>query len=649
MSLLVSYDAAGQGIDMSGTTTGGGIFYNASSATTTLLGAVDANTLAYRVSGMGNVRYFLISGVVNVATGDAIISQMIWADANFNPLLVWSDMRLFVNLSQDLSGWVSYSILNGADAIGGNNFPDFIKAGAGNDYVEGLGGNDTLWGESGDDTLFGGLGSDIIDGGVGVDTIVFIGPFSDYRIDIDSSGTITFSDRVAGRDGVDTARSIERFQFSDGIRVISSLANTAPVAANGTASTAEDTAVSGTLPAASDANGDAVSYSRASNPSNGTVTVSSNGGYTYTPAANFNGSDSFTFTVSDGKGGSNTYTQTITVAPVNDAPVVANAIPDQSVTVGNAFSYTVAANAFTDVDNATLTYSATLASGAALPSWLSFNASTRSFSGKPDPSALGRIDLLVTASDGTLFVTDTFVVAIRSGSTTPAALTTGPANDSVAGGDGNDTVDSGDGNDWIAGGLGDDQLRGGAGIDTALFTANAAEYKVTRTPEGGLLVNGPEGRDQLTGVERLSFADSSLAFDLGVGEKAGGAVLLIGAVLGRGAFGFKKELMASVIDLFDQGFTINQLAGAIMRLPIWGGVLTPTNSSLDIARYLLNVVNGRSPTQAELDTAVTQIDTLPQGEFLANLALSVANQEQVQLTGLRTTGFEYGPVTPPGG
>ena len=83
----------------------------------------------------------------------------------------------------------------------------------------------------------------------------------------------------------------------------------------------EDTVKTGTLPVASDVDGDAVTYGKASDPAHGTVVVNADGSYTYTPAANYNGADSFTYTVSDGKGGSNTYTVAITVTPVNDAPV----------------------------------------------------------------------------------------------------------------------------------------------------------------------------------------------------------------------------------------------------------------------------------------------------------------------------------------
>ena len=64
------------------------------------------------------------------------------------------------------------------------------------------------------------------------------------------------------------------------------------------------------------------------------------------------------------------------------------------------------------MDNASLTYKATLASGAALPSWLSFDAATRTFSGTPPQNFNGSIDLKVTASDGSLSTSDTFTLTV---------------------------------------------------------------------------------------------------------------------------------------------------------------------------------------------------------------------------------------------
>ena len=109
------------------------------------------------------------------------------------------------------------------------------------------------------------------------------------------------------------------------------------------------------------------------------------------------------------------------------APTVANAIPDQSVKKGMALSYAFPANTFSDPNDDTLTYTATQADGTALPTWLSFTASTRTFSGTA-PSATGTVSVKVTASDGTESVSDTFDIAI----TNTAPTVANPIPDQVA-------------------------------------------------------------------------------------------------------------------------------------------------------------------------------------------------------------------------
>ena len=96
--------------------------------------------------------------------------------------------------------------------------------------------------------------------------------------------------------------------------------NDAPVAGPATIRTPEDTAVTGRLPQAVDAERDPVSYSVATGPAKGELVLGSDGSYTYTPHANANGSDSFVYRVSDGQD-STLHTVTIVIDPVNDAPV----------------------------------------------------------------------------------------------------------------------------------------------------------------------------------------------------------------------------------------------------------------------------------------------------------------------------------------
>ncbi|MFZ2297694.1 MAG: Ig-like domain-containing protein, partial [Aquabacterium sp.] len=67
--------------------------------------------------------------------------------------------------------------------------------------------------------------------------------------------------------------------------------NLNPTSGNDSATTEEDTPVSGQVVAA-DADGNTLSYALGTGPGNGVVTVNPDGSWTYTPGANFNGSDS---------------------------------------------------------------------------------------------------------------------------------------------------------------------------------------------------------------------------------------------------------------------------------------------------------------------------------------------------------------------
>ncbi len=126
--------------------------------------------------------------------------------------------------------------------------------------------------------------------------------------------------------------------------------NDAPTAQPQTIETNEDTGVSGLL-GANDIDSSALTYALVSGPTNGTVVVNSDGTFTYTPAANINGTDSFTFKANDGFLDSNVATVSITVNAVNDAPVAFNqAIQTNEDT---AVSGLLGAN---DIDSSALTF-----------------------------------------------------------------------------------------------------------------------------------------------------------------------------------------------------------------------------------------------------------------------------------------------------
>lgn len=129
--------------------------------------------------------------------------------------------------------------------------------------------------------------------------------------------------------------------------------NVAPVANNDDVSTDEDTAVSGNvLTNDSDADGNTLTAIKVSDPSHGSITLNSDGSFTYTPAANYNGSDSFTYKANDGTADSNVATVSITVNAINDAPVATN--DSFSTNEDTALTSNVLTND-TDVDRNTLT------------------------------------------------------------------------------------------------------------------------------------------------------------------------------------------------------------------------------------------------------------------------------------------------------
>ncbi|MHA2211296.1 MAG: Ig-like domain-containing protein, partial [Candidatus Thorarchaeota archaeon] len=129
----------------------------------------------------------------------------------------------------------------------------------------------------------------------------------------DTPGTYTVAYRLV--DDFDAAGNIQT------AKIVVLPLNIAPVAEDDAVSTAEDTAIAiDVLDNDSDANGDALTIDSIAPPSHGTVELV-DGLITYTPDANYNGPDSFTYTISDGNGGTDNAMVTITVNPVNDAPV----------------------------------------------------------------------------------------------------------------------------------------------------------------------------------------------------------------------------------------------------------------------------------------------------------------------------------------
>ena len=134
-------------------------------------------------------------------------------------------------------------------------------------------------------------------------------------------------------DGSETSSDSFVYQVADGnggfdtemVAIIVTPVNDAPVANNESYSVAEDITLTSpfdVLANDADAEGDSLSISLIDPPDHAAAfTLNPNGSFNYVPVANFFGMDTFIYRIDDGNGGFDTATVTITVTPVNDAPV----------------------------------------------------------------------------------------------------------------------------------------------------------------------------------------------------------------------------------------------------------------------------------------------------------------------------------------
>ena len=175
--------------------------------------------------------------------------------------------------------------------------------------------------------------------------------------------------------------------------------NQPPIPTTSSISATEDTTATGTL-TGSDPNGDSLGFEKTGDPSHGTLTINSNGSYSYRPDTNYNGADSFTYRVNDGEFFSASETVTVNIAAVNDAP----SISSRSRT-GDEFDGSLPINiSASDIDGDTLTFSA--GSGFTV----SNSADTVAFNPSEDSGKKGTytFSTTVTASDGSLTDTATY-------------------------------------------------------------------------------------------------------------------------------------------------------------------------------------------------------------------------------------------------
>jgi YD repeat-containing protein len=175
-----------------------------------------------------------------------------------------------------------------------------------------------------------------------------------------------------------------------------------------------------------------------------------------TPSNTDVGSLTIKVIATDGSGASASANFGLQVLNVNDAPVAAQGLSSQTILTAKAWTFTIPSNTFYDADiGDILTYSATLADGSGLPSWLRFDVTTRTFSGTPGIVDAGAISLSVIVTDAAgASASQSFNLDV---SPTPGQIITGTsAPNTLTGGAGPDRIDGLGGADTMRGGDGDD-------------------------------------------------------------------------------------------------------------------------------------------------------------------------------------------------
>src|SRR5207344_1840540 len=171
---------------------------------------------------------------------------------------------------------------------------------AGNDTASGDGGN--VW------ALATGAGN-------GTATVAANGAFT-YTPNANFFGTDTFTYTLTDADGDVSSATVT---------VTVNSVDDLPVAVDDAVATNEDTPLAGSVAGNDTASGDGGNvWALATGAGNGTATVAANGAFTYTPNANFFGTDTFTYTLTDADGDVSSATVTVTVNSVNDAPTAVN-------------------------------------------------------------------------------------------------------------------------------------------------------------------------------------------------------------------------------------------------------------------------------------------------------------------------------------
>ena len=188
--------------------------------------------------------------------------------------------------------------------------------------------------------------------------------------------------------------------------------NTRPVANDTVLEIKAGTNLDTQLEPAFDADGDLLTYTKISDPANGSLTFSEDGLFSYVPNVGFSGEDTFTYLVSDGKENSNSAVAYINVVQ-NKVPTFSS-IPLLSATEDVTYRYQVIASDGDADDEVVLS--------AITAEWLTFDAVAGVLSGTPTNDVVGEHQVTLRAADSTnAYAYQRFVISVANVNDAPVS------------------------------------------------------------------------------------------------------------------------------------------------------------------------------------------------------------------------------------
>ncbi|MEM7124818.1 MAG: Ig-like domain-containing protein [Chloroflexota bacterium] len=287
--------------------------------------------------------------------------------------------------------------------------------------------------------------------------------------------------------------------------------NDAPVAAADAYTTDEDItltiAVPGILANDTDVDSDPLTAALDSGPSNGTLTLNSDGSFTYTPNAGFTGDDTFTYTANDGTDNSNVATVTITV----------NAAAPPFATCGGYDVLETAPGVYEAPE-----FAGMLHVGTSGYDWLQGTDGPDLMLGLGGPDDIwGKDgDDIICGGAGVDIILGQRGSDILYGDDQPDWLIGGPGNDILYGGKGWDDLEGNSGQDMLYGDGGYDVLVGGSDSDQ-LFGGTGPDDLYGNKGDDDL--NGGDGNDYCkggSGNDTVNECEGASAASLSAEEKA---------------------------------------------------------------------------------------------------------------------------------